>query len=214
LISLLPAFILFFGAFYLAGFTPRGLVATFLSGRLTSKYVIVRSLAALACFVGLNIFFYAFSFLAANGQDVHAGQIKLQDLPVSLGRLAFLVTIWLLLGVPNQAHMLGLKKEGYAQRILVRAMTVGVCLSGGVYFFSEHLHSGPLRDVHTGPLVVGIVFAAVLVAPICSSIERAIWQQGIAGVLSSFSAKALRSFRDFARKEWPLRGSPADVRSR
>jgi len=27
-------------------------------------------------------------------------------------------------------------------------------------------------------------------------------------------AKGLRSVRDFARKEWPLRGSPADVRSR
>jgi hypothetical protein len=28
--------------------------------------------------------------------------------------------------------------------------------------------------------------------------------------ISSF-AKGLRSVRDFARKEWPLRGSPADV---
>jgi hypothetical protein len=47
--------------------------------------------------------------------------------------------------------------------------------------------------------------------------DRADLLAQVAGLLTGFhegeldEAKALRSVRDFARKEWPLRGSPADV---
>jgi hypothetical protein len=198
-IPTLPAFIFFFGAFLFAGFKPRGLIAAIRCGWLSSKQALGRLLAASACFVFLNLFPYAFSFLAASGQNVHAGQIKLQNVPVSLGRMSLLVAIWILIGVPNQAHRVGLKKDGYAQHILVRVLTAGTCIFTGIYFYSEHLRGGGLRDVPTGLLVAGIVFTAALVAPTCSSIERAIWQRGIVGAFSAFSPKALReSWRKLA----------------
>jgi hypothetical protein len=173
-IPLAPGFFLFFAAF--------------LVGVTTSTDLWVRTGAALACFVGNFMFFYSFSNLLAGGQGVHAGQIQPQDVPVSLLTMSFLVAVWLVVGVPDQAHKVGLKKDGYAQRILVRVMTAGACVSLGIYFFAEHLHGGPLRDVHTGLLVVGIVFGAVLLAPIFSAIERAIWRRGLSSV---FSAKTL-----------------------
>jgi hypothetical protein len=134
-----PGFLLFFVAFWV--------------GATTRRDVRVRATAAFACFVGFGVFVYAFANLVAGGQGVHAGQTQLQDVPVSLLRMSFLVTAWLVAGVPSQAHKLGLKKDGYAQRILVRVMTAGACVSLGIYFFAEHLHSGSLRDVHTGLLV-------------------------------------------------------------
>lgn len=141
-IPLFPAFIFFFGAFLLAGFRPRGWIAAIRRGWLSTKQAQGRLLVALACFVFLNLFFYAFSFLVAGGQNVHAGQIKLADVPVSLGRMSFFVATWMLVGVPSQAHRLGVKKDGYAQRILVRMMTAGACIFTGIYFFSEHLTAG------------------------------------------------------------------------
>ena len=198
-ILLFPAFILFVGAFLFAGFRPRGLIAAIRCGWLSSKQAFGRLLAALTCFLFLNLFPYAFSFLAASGQNVHAGQIKLQNVPVSMGRMSVLVAIWMLVGVPSQAHKLGLEKDGHAQKTLVQVVTAGVCVFTGIYFYSEHLDGGALRDVPTGVLVAGIVFTAALVAPTCSSLERAIWQRGIAGVLSTFSPKALReSWRKLA----------------
>jgi hypothetical protein len=126
-----------------------------------------RLLIATAIFGPFSVFMFFSSFLVASGQGYHLVNNKAASVPFGLARAVLLLaTLWLLLGVPDQAHKIGLSKDGYAQRVLVGVITAAACVLTSTYFFSLRFHSGPLHDVHAGPLVTGIVFTAVLVAPI------------------------------------------------
>jgi hypothetical protein len=123
-------------------------------------------------------------FLTVGGQAYPASNSN----PDTAGELArgvpFFVTMWLLLGVPNQAHEIGLKQDGSAQRVLVGVITAAACVLTGAYLLSLHFAGGALQNVRRGPLVAGAVFTAVLVVPAYSALVRAIWRQGLRGVFS------------------------------
>jgi hypothetical protein len=140
--------------------------------------------------------------LADNGQhfatayyDPFAGAVGWAEL------LLVLVTLWLLIGVPNQAYKLKLSKDGAAQHVVVGIITAATCVLTGTYLFLQHFGGGPLSGVKRGSLAAGIVFTSVLVWPFYRSLARACWQRGVGGVLNP---KALKG---------PWRETVTEVRS-
>jgi hypothetical protein len=159
----------------------------------------VRNGAFAAAIIGIALLVLPGSFLSASGLGI-AG---LHDLATN-GTLVTTATViplliaWLLFGIPDQAHTVGLDKDGYAQQVLVGIITGIACVLTGAFFYLLHLGSGALHDMHTGPLVAGIVFTALLAAPVYRSLARVIWQRGRHGV---FSARALKEPWRQASKE-------------
>ncbi len=92
--------------------------------------------------------------------------------------------LWLLVGVPDQAFKIGLNKgeARQARRVIVKLITAASCVLTGVYLFMLHFSGGPLHKVHRGPLLTGIVFAVVLLAPAYQSVVTAFWRHGIIGI--------------------------------
>jgi hypothetical protein len=152
----------------------------------------VTGLAILATAVSL-----AMAFLAASGNIsyiIHSGQ-NISLSPTSAGVVGWaeivvvLAILWLLLGVPTQAHRAKVKKDGAARDFLVGVITAASSLLTATYLLLLHFAGGPLQPVSRGPLVAGIVFAAVLLVPIYSWLARACWQQGFGGVIGWKSLK-------------------------
>jgi hypothetical protein len=104
-----------------------------------------------------------------------------------------LAILWLLVGVPNQAFMASVDNEGTgdAQRALVKLLTAAACALSALLLIVMHLNGGPLSKLHVRPLVIGIVFTVVLVAPFYRSVARAFWRRGLSGLLG------LQGFKQF-----------------
>jgi hypothetical protein len=174
------------------------------------------ALALIAGMVASALLEYSLLFLAAGGQALflaaggQATSSKAPGAPLDVARLvSVLVTMWLLLGVPNQAHKIRLNKDGHAQRFLVGVITAAACVMTATYLVLMHFSPGSLSNVARGPLVAGIVFTTVLVAPIYSSLARATWQRGLPGIFSPTplkeswrkTAKEVRTALDQAAKD-------------
>jgi hypothetical protein len=102
-----------------------------------------------------------------------------------LAQLLLAAIIWLLIGVPHQAHEMGLDKDsaGEVQRSLVGALTVVACACTAIYIWL--LRYSLLENIHDGPLFVGTVFTIALLPRYYSSLARACWQRGISGIFST-----------------------------
>jgi hypothetical protein len=157
---------------------------------------------AIACAYAVWVVAAFLVSLAGNGShfatayyDPFAGEVGWAEL------LLVLVTLWLLIGVPNQAYKLKLGKDGTAQHVLVGVITAAACVLTGTYLFLQQFAGGPLTSVKRGPLVAGTVFTSVLVWPFYRSLARACWQRGLGGVLNP---KALKG---------PWRETVTEVRS-
>jgi hypothetical protein len=109
-----------------------------------------------------------------------------------------LITVWLVFGVPNQAHRIRVAKDGYAQRLLISVITAAACVLTGSYLFLLHFGGGQLRNLKLGQLVVAIVFTVVLVAPLYRSLARACWRRGLLGFLDPEAP--LRAWRKTAKE--------------
>jgi len=96
------------------------------------------------------------------------------------------VTLWVLIGVPNQAFKVGLGDKGEgddAQRVLLRLITVTACALTGVYLYVMHLPHEPLYKLPGSTVTAGIIFTVLLVAPFYRSLATAIWQRGMGDVI-------------------------------
>jgi hypothetical protein len=143
-------------------------------------WIIVASLSTLA--IALVTFLLA--LLASNGGARLSNPITdVDSLRSRLIGILIGVTIWLLIGVPHQAHKIGLDKEGHgsAQSLLVRLLAATACLFTGIYI--GLLHYTLLREIPVAQLAVGIIFTVVLLAPYYRSLARACWRRGVPGIL-------------------------------
>ena len=122
-------------------------------------------------------------------------------------QVLILVTVWLVFGVPNQAARIKLRKDGSAQRVLVGVTTAAACAVTGSYLLLLHFSGGPLRGLKPDQLVVAIVGAVVLVAPLYKSLVRALWQRGLLGSLKAlFKAGSKTPIEVRAALDRPTRG--------
>jgi hypothetical protein len=170
-----------------------------LTKRRINNILIVRNGAFAAAIISIALLVIPGSFLSASGQGIASTHdLATNGALVTAATVILLLIAWLLFGVPDQAHTIELDKDGYAQQVLVGIITGTACVLTGAFFYLLHLGSGALHDMQTGPLVAGIIFTALLAAPIYRSLARAIWQQGRRGV---FSAKALKKPWRQASKE-------------
>jgi hypothetical protein len=156
-----------------------------LTGEPNLKRLCVRLGAVLVGLVVGTAVLRLLSFFVASGQNVATAphEVTIGASLVVLTALP-LVLVWLLFGVPDQAHRIGLNKDGYTQRVLVGVVATVACVLTGAFFLTLHIGGGVLGGMALGPLIVGIVFTAVLVWPFYRSLARAIWQQGLRGVFS------------------------------
>jgi len=121
------------------------------------------------------------ALLATTGAQSVA--IYASSYPTRLAGYLIAAAIWLLMGVPHQAHTIGLDKEGRgsAQGLLLALLTAAACIFTGAYI--GLLHYSALRKIHIGQLAVGTIFTIVLLAPYYKSLARACWRRGVPGFL-------------------------------
>jgi hypothetical protein len=124
------------------------------------------------------------ALLAGNGASFTAIYSDTFYINFVFGELLLLVIIWLLLGIPNQAHKLELDIDGTAgvRGLVVGLLTAVACALTGGYIWLTHYSL--LANVHTSQLVAGIIFTVALVPPYYASLARACWKRGLSGVLS------------------------------
>lgn len=170
-----------------------------LTKRRISNILIVRNGVFAAAIISVALLVIPGSFLSAGGQGIASTyDLATNGALVTAATVIPLLIAWLLFGVPDQAHTIGLDKDGYAQQILVGIITGTACVLTWAFFYLLHLGSGALHHMPTGQLIAGIIFTALLAAPVYRSVARAIWQQGRREV---FSAKALKKPWRQASKE-------------
>ncbi len=97
-----------------------------------------------------------------------------------------LITVWLLVGVPQRLFRIKLDIHGdqEVQPVLLGFLTTAASALAAIYILVLHFGGGPLSGVRPGPLVAGIIGTVLLVAPLYRSLARACWQRGVAGVFS------------------------------
>jgi hypothetical protein len=141
-------------------------------------------LSALIAFGGIAVLVSALvilPFLVTNGQGISSapmGKYASGELRWSWTVLAFMI-VWLLVGIPNQAHRIRLAHGGISQQVLIRVLTFTACSLTAILFFLMHFSYGPLYTIPIGPLAAGIIFTVVLVTPFYRSLAEATWRHGI-----------------------------------
>ena len=135
------------------------------------------------------------------------------------------VTLWVVIGVPNQAFKVGLGDKGKgedAQRVLLRLITGTACALTVVYLFVMYLPHEPLHKLPGSTVTAGIIFTVLLAAPFYRSLATAVWRRGMGDVIGYWTLtqrsrragtemrRALdQSVADETRASW-LRGFPDD----
>lgn len=161
-----------------------------LTGEPNLRRLCVRLGAVLGSFIVGTVVLRLLSFLVVSGQNVATAPHEATIGASFVAQAALpLVLVWLLFGVPDQAHRIGLNKDEYTQRILVGVVAAVACVLTGAFFLTLHIGGGILGGIALGPLIVGIVFTAVLVWPFYKSLTRVIWQRGLRGVFSRTALK-------------------------
>lgn len=151
----------------------------------------LRGCAVYMCVVVAVLFAFFLVPLADGGKGYAFGSYPYSGVVGCAELLLLFAVAWLLIGVPQQAFRIKLDRngDGYAQRVLVGAITTVACAFTATYLFLLHFSGGPLATVDSGPLVTGIFLTAVLLWPFYRSLARACWQRGVTGVLGRMAWK-------------------------
>lgn len=97
-----------------------------------------------------------------------------------------LVTVWLLVGVPQRLFRIKLDLDGAQelQPVLLGLLTAAASGLAAIYILLLHFDGGPLSGVRLGQLIAGIIGTVLLIAPLYRSLARACWRRGASGVFS------------------------------
>jgi hypothetical protein len=139
------------------------------------------------------IFFFAawgaillLSYLVTGGAHLGgASPVYGGDVLASAEMTTLAAIMWLLFGVPQRAFDLGLDPDGkgHARAVIVRLVTVA---SGGLtagFLVMMYFGGGTLSDLHLGQVLIGALFAVVLLTPGYRALATAVWRRGALGFL-------------------------------
>jgi hypothetical protein len=103
------------------------------------------------------------------------------------GVFATIAIMWLLLGVPNRAHALGLDVggKGSARRIIVKLLAAVSCTLSALIVMLLYFGDSPLRKPKLGLVLVGTLFMVLLLAPYYRKTADAVWRHGFPGVVTN-----------------------------